>query len=43
MDIQVAENFYAVLTCISDYWSKDSSGITDVLIEAMKEMDKKDD
>ena len=37
MDIQFCTDAYAVVTYICDYWSKDETGMTDYLKEALKE------
>ena len=36
MDLQVCLDFFAIITYITDYYSKDESGLTDVLKEAAK-------
>ena len=39
MDIQVCLDFYAIITYISDYVTKDETGVTRALIETLKKVD----
>ena len=43
IDISLVSDFYGAITYITDYWTKDSSGITDVLATAVKQLNKDDD
>lgn len=42
MDIQLCLDFFAVITYISDYYSKDDSGTMQFLIDALKDAQNKD-
>ena len=42
MDIQLCLDFYAIITYISDYYSKDDSGTMDMLINALKDAENED-
>ena len=42
IDISLVSDFYGAITYITDYWTKDSSGLTDVLIAAVKQLNKDD-
>ena len=36
IDISLVSDFYGAITYVTDYWTKDSTGLTDVLSTAMK-------
>ena len=40
IDISLVSDFYGAITYVTDYWTKDSSGMTDVLTTAMKQLNK---
>ena len=42
MDIQLCLDFFAVITYISDYYSKDDSGTMQLLIDALKDAENED-
>ena len=42
MDIQPCLDFFAIVTYITDYYSKDESGLTDTLLEGVKKFDGRD-
>ena len=42
IDISLVSDFYGAITYITDYWTKDSSGLTDVLRTAVKQLGKDD-
>ena len=42
MDLQPCFDYFAVITYITDYLTKDDSGVTAILREVMKDSDKKD-
>ena len=42
IDISLVSDFYGAITYITDYWTKDSSGLTDVLRTAVKQLNKDD-
>ena len=42
IDISLVSDFYGAITYITDYWTKDSSGLTDVLTAAVKQLNKDD-
>ena len=42
MDIQLCLDFFAVITYISDYYSKDDSGTLDIIRKALKDAESKD-
>ena len=42
IDISLVSDFYGAITYITDYWTKDSSGVTDVLRTAVKQLSKDD-
>ena len=37
MDFQLCLDFFAVITYISDYYSKDDSGSTDIILTVLKQ------
>ena len=43
IDISLVSDFYGAITYVTDYWTKDSSGMTDVLSTAMKQLNKEDE
>ena len=43
MDLQPVFDFYGVITYVTDYWAKDSTGLTDVLKTAVKQLQKDGD
>ncbi len=43
LDIQPVFDYYATITYVTDYWSKDSTGLTDVLKTGVKQLSKDDD
>ena len=43
IDISFVSDFYGAITYITDYWTKDSSGLTDVLTTAVKQLNKDDE
>ena len=42
MDIQLCLDFFAVITYISDYYSKDDSGTMELLLNALKDVENQD-
>ena len=42
MDIQLCLDFFAVITYISDYYSKDDSGTMDILLNALQDVQNED-
>ena len=42
IDISIVSDFYGAITYITDYWTKDSSGLTDILTTAVKQLNKDD-
>ena len=42
IDISLVSDFHGAITYITDYWTKDSSGLTDVLTTAVKQLNKDD-
>ena len=43
IDISLVSDFYGAITYVTDYWTKDSTGMTDVLSTAMKQLNKDDE
>ena len=43
IDLSVVNDFFGAITYITDYWAKDSTGLTNVLKTAMKNLKKIDD
>ena len=43
IDVSLVSDFYGAITYITDYWTKDSSGLTDVLLTAVKQLSKDDE
>ena len=43
IDVSLVSDFYGAITYITDYWTKDSSGLTDVLTSAVKQLSKDDE
>ncbi len=43
MDLQPVFDYYGIITYVTDYWAKDSTGLTDVLKTAVKQLQKDGD
>ncbi len=43
LDIQPVFDYYGIITYVTDYWSKDSTGLTDILKTGVKQLCKDDD
>ena len=43
MDLQPVFDYYGTITYVTDYWAKDSTGLTDVLKTAVKQLQKDGD
>ena len=43
MDLQPVFDYYGIITYVTDYWAKDSTGLTDVLRAAVNQLQKDGD